>query len=49
MGWMRSKASVEGVAFYQAGGLALRLWASNSLAEDARVWAEGSGFFAVAL
>jgi uncharacterized protein len=50
MGWKRSKASVEGeVAFYQAGGLALGLWSSRSLAEDARVEAEGSGFRRVAL
>lgn len=50
MGWTRAKASVAGeVAFYQAGGLALVLWASDKLAEDARVPTAGEGFRHVAL
>jgi catechol 2,3-dioxygenase-like lactoylglutathione lyase family enzyme len=50
LGWTRSKASVAGeVAFFQAGGLALGLWSWRSLAEDARVPAEGEGFRRIAL
>lgn len=50
LGWKRSKASVEGeVAFYQAGGLAIGLWAAKSLAEDAHVPADGDGFRRIAL
>jgi len=50
LGWTRSKASVAGeVAFYQAGGLALALWSYRSLANDARVAAEGAGFRRIAL
>jgi catechol 2,3-dioxygenase-like lactoylglutathione lyase family enzyme len=50
LGWRRSKASVAGeVAFYQAGGSALALWSWRSLAEDARVSADGEGFRRVAL
>jgi uncharacterized protein len=50
LGWKRAKASVAGeVAFYQAGGLALGLWSWRSLAEDARVSADGSGFRRIAL
>ena len=50
MGWVRSKASVAGeVAFYQAGGSALALWSSKSLAEDARVSPDGAGFRRCAL
>jgi uncharacterized protein len=50
LGWARSKASVAGeVAFYQAGGLGLVLWRRKSLAEDAGVSADGSGFRGAAL
>jgi uncharacterized protein len=50
LGWRRAKASVAGeVAFYQAGGLGLVLWRFQSLAEDARVPADGKGFRRVAL
>lgn len=50
LGWRRSGASVAGeVAFYQAGGSAVALWAWRSLAEDARVDAVGAGFRRVAL
>lgn len=49
LGWKRSAASAAGeVAFYQAGGLALALWWSDKLAEDARVPAAGEGFRRVA-
>ena len=38
-----------GVAFFQAGGMALALWSRAELAEDARLSPEGSGFRGVAL
>jgi len=50
LGWRRSGASVAGeVAFYQAGALAIGLWARSNLAADAHVAAEGSGFRGIAL
>ena len=35
---------VEGIVFYQAGGMALALFPHNELAKDANVAAGGSGF-----
>ena len=49
LGWKRSMKNVEGVAFFQAGGMALALWSRADLAEDARLSPEGSGFRGVAL
>ncbi|OGL58633.1 MAG: glyoxalase [Candidatus Tectomicrobia bacterium RIFCSPLOWO2_02_FULL_70_19] len=49
LGWKRSMKNVEGVAFFQAGGMALALWSRAELAEDARLSPEGSGFRGVAL
>jgi catechol 2,3-dioxygenase-like lactoylglutathione lyase family enzyme len=44
LGWKRSMPEVEGIVFYQAGGMALALFPHNELAKDANVAAGGSGF-----
>jgi predicted lactoylglutathione lyase len=44
LGWRKSRASNEAIAFFQAGGVALALYPRAELAKDARVEAEGSGF-----
>jgi catechol 2,3-dioxygenase-like lactoylglutathione lyase family enzyme len=48
LGWRRSNKEAE-VAFYQAGGMVVALWSRDSLAEDARLPAAGSGFAGIAL
>ena len=48
LGWRRHGAQAE-VVFFQAGGMVLALWSRQSLAADARVPAEGSGFAGIAL
>ena len=37
LGWKRSMAKAEGVAFFQLGGIALALWPRADLANDAGV------------
>ena len=49
LGWKRSVANAEGIAFFQAGGMALALYPRAELAKDANVAAEGHGFCGVAL
>jgi catechol 2,3-dioxygenase-like lactoylglutathione lyase family enzyme len=49
LGWKRSSASNDGVAFFQAGGVVLSLYPRNALAEDACIESEGSGFGGMAL
>jgi uncharacterized protein len=49
LGWKPSAASNESVAFFQAGGIVLSLFSRKSLAEDARIPSEGSGFSGVTL
>lgn len=44
LGWRESSASQAEVAFYQAGSVAFALYARASLAEDADVSPQGSGF-----
>lgn len=44
LGWRRSSASSEGIAFFQTGSLALALYPRKELAEDAKLADEGSGF-----
>jgi catechol 2,3-dioxygenase-like lactoylglutathione lyase family enzyme len=45
LGWPLSGASVEGeVAFFRTGGAVLALFSRKTLAKDANVDAEGSGF-----
>ena len=49
LGWKRSVKKAEGVAFYQAGGVALALYPRASLAEDLGAEAAHSGFRAVTI
>ena len=49
LGWKRSVREADGIAFYQAGGMALALYPREELATDAGVPAEGHGFAGVAL
>ncbi|MDR3500098.1 MAG: VOC family protein [Parvibaculum sp.] len=49
LGWRASSASQEGVAFFQAGGMALALFGREALAEDAGLADAGSGFGGIAL
>lgn len=48
LGWKPSSASNEDITFYQAGGVVLSLYPRVTLAEDALIPAEGSGFGRVA-
>ena len=49
LGWRRSMANTEGIAFFQAGGMALGLYPRQELAKDANVSAHGEGFSGIAL
>jgi catechol 2,3-dioxygenase-like lactoylglutathione lyase family enzyme len=49
LGWRKSTASSEGIAFFQAGGIAIALYPREELAKDASVPAEGQGFAGVTL
>jgi uncharacterized protein len=49
LGWRRSKASSDGITFFQAGGMALALYPRSELAKDAHVTPDGDGFRAVSL
>jgi uncharacterized protein len=49
LGFPQSGAGDENVAFFRTGGMILALWSRESLAEDAQVSAEGSGFSGIAL
>jgi hypothetical protein len=49
LGWRRSMAKAEGVAFFQTGGSVFALYPREKLAEDARLPPEGSGFGGFAL
>jgi catechol 2,3-dioxygenase-like lactoylglutathione lyase family enzyme len=49
LGFRASAASQGDVVFFQAGALALSLYPRESLAEDAQVAAEGSGFTGLTL
>lgn len=49
LGWRRSVADVEGIVFFQCGGMALGLYPRQSLADDANLSAEGSGFAGITL
>lgn len=44
LGWRRSMTKAEGIAFFQAGGVALALYPRDELAKDAKVDAAGQGF-----
>lgn len=49
LGFKPSSASTDDVAFYDAGGVVLALWARSALAEDAGVPDDGSGFTRIAV
>ena len=49
LGWKESPPSNEHVAFFQCGGMILGLWNRDSLAQDAKVGAPGSGFANISL
>jgi hypothetical protein len=49
LGWRRSMAGAKGVAFFQAGGLALSLYPREHLARDAQIESAGQGFCGVSL
>lgn len=49
LGWKPAKGSNEHVTFFDMGGLVLSLFGRESLAEDANVPSEGSGFGGVTL
>jgi uncharacterized protein len=44
MGWSKSSASSDAIAFFQAGGMALALYPRQELAKDANTADDGSGF-----
>jgi predicted lactoylglutathione lyase len=44
LGWRPSVPNVEGIVFFQAGGMALALFPRHELAQDANVADDGSGF-----
>jgi catechol 2,3-dioxygenase-like lactoylglutathione lyase family enzyme len=49
LGWTESSGSQAEVAFFQVGSIAFALFGRESLAEDANVSPEGSGFPGFAL
>ena len=49
LGWRKSSASQDEVSFFQLGGLALSVFGRQSLADDATVSSEGSGFSGISL
>lgn len=49
MGWRPSPASQDGIAFYQANGLALALFPREALAADAGIQDSRPGFSGIAL
>jgi catechol 2,3-dioxygenase-like lactoylglutathione lyase family enzyme len=49
LGWRRSMLQAEGVAFFQAGGMAFALYPRLDLAKDANISADGHGFSGISL
>ncbi|MFC0184052.1 hypothetical protein SAMN04515674_102408 [Pseudarcicella hirudinis] len=49
LGWKKSAASQESIAFFQLGGIVLSLYPGTLLAEDAGISEEGSGFSGITL
>ena len=49
MGWRKSKASSDGIVFFQAGSMALALYPRHELAKDANLPADGQGFGGITL
>jgi catechol 2,3-dioxygenase-like lactoylglutathione lyase family enzyme len=48
LGWQRGNKEAE-VVFFQAGGMVVGLWSRASLAKDAHVAPEGSGFAGITI
>jgi uncharacterized protein len=44
LGWRRGMSESEGIAFFQAGGIALALFPRRELAKDANIADDGHGF-----
>lgn len=44
LGWKKSSASQEGIAFFPLGGIVLSLYSRDELAKDAEIKSEGHGF-----
>jgi uncharacterized glyoxalase superfamily protein PhnB len=44
MGWIKMESSNENITFFKLNGIMLSLFQKDSLAEDAEVQAEGTGF-----
>jgi predicted lactoylglutathione lyase len=49
LGWRRSMTNSDGIAFFQAGGMALALYPRQELAKDANIPPDGQGFSGVSL
>jgi len=49
LGWRPSMAKAEGIAFFQAGCMALALFPRRELAKDANVAPDGHGFSGISL
>src|ERR1700691_2494780 len=49
LGWRRSMANSDGVAFFQAGCMALALFPRDELAKDANIAPDGNGFQGISL
>jgi catechol 2,3-dioxygenase-like lactoylglutathione lyase family enzyme len=49
LGWRPSAAGNDSIAFFQAGGAVLALFSRESLAEDALISPQGSGFSGITL
>jgi predicted lactoylglutathione lyase len=49
LGWRRSFTKAEGIAFFQAGGMALALYPRHELAKDANIAPRGHGFNGLSL
>ena len=49
LGWKRSPASVEELALFPLGGIVIALHPRKALADDVKVYAEGSGFSGITL
>jgi uncharacterized protein len=49
LGWQPSKDSNENIVFFQIGGMVLGLYSRKSLAEDAKLENDGTGFGGIAL
>lgn len=49
LGWRRSMTKVEGVVFFQIGGMGLALYPRSDLAKDANLAPDGHGFRGISL